>query len=118
MILVVMKDDIRQIKQLTIHAYGVNLFIPEFPSVTKSELKNAELLLDPYRKNLQLEDEPGIKDRENVFDKQIELILQERVPECSFTFGVHSKDVIKDLRDAGIVVIGTATTVKIGRAHV
>lgn len=107
-----MKDDIRQIKQLTPHAYGVNLFIPEFPSVTKSELKNAELLLDPYRKKLQLEDEPGIKDRENVFDKQIELILQERVPVCSFTFGVPSKDVIKDLKDAGIVVIGTATTVE------
>jgi len=106
------KEDIRQIKQLTSSTYGVNLFIPEFPSVTESEVKDANLLLDPYRKRLQLEHEPNIKEQDNVFEQQIEVMLQEQVPVCSFTFGVPSKDMIRDLKKAGIVVIGTATTVE------
>lgn len=107
-----MKDDIRQIKQLTQFTYGVNLFIPEYPNVAEGEIKKANALLEPYRKELHLEHETEIKPLNNVFGKQIEVILEEKVPVCSFTFGVPSKEVIRDLKKEGVIVIGTATTVE------
>ncbi|MFP3471919.1 nitronate monooxygenase, partial [Micrococcus sp. SIMBA_144] len=36
----------------------------------------------------------------------------ERVPVCSFTFGIPSKEIVKELKKEGIKVIGTATSVK------
>lgn len=45
-----------------------------------------------------------------VFDEQIEAVLQSPPPVLSFVFGVPSPEVIRACRARGIVTIGTATT--------
>src|SRR5699024_3196129 len=42
----------------------------------------------------------------------VEIILEEQVTVCSFTFGIPSQEVIVDLKQAGMYLIGTATNVK------
>src|SRR5690625_3353832 len=52
----------------------------------------------------------------NNFEKQIEVIVEEEVAVCSFTFGIPDEEIIKDLKNKGIFVVGTATNVKEAQA--
>ena len=107
-----MKEAILNIKELTDRPFGVNLFIPEMAVVSEEKIKYANELLRPYREELNI-GEPEVKaiSTEN-FDQQIDVLIQERIAACSFTFGVPSKDIVQRLKDADIIVMGTATTVK------
>ncbi|CDQ20027.1 NAD(P)H-dependent flavin oxidoreductase [Halobacillus karajensis] len=107
-----MTKAIRKIKELTNQHFGVNIFIPEMPEVAEKEIEKANELLRPFREELKLKEPEVTKPKTNLFDKQIEIILEERVPVCSFTFGVPSKQRVHQLKQENIVVMGTATTVK------
>ncbi|MGG3626331.1 nitronate monooxygenase [Bacillus gobiensis] len=104
--------NIQKIKQLTSNSFGVNVFIPEYPEVKKEEIEEANKLLDPFRKELQIKTKNIPEQSESLFEKQMEVILEQRVPVCSFTFGIASKELIRDLKKENITVIGTATTVE------
>ncbi|MDV6377066.1 nitronate monooxygenase [Sporosarcina sp. GW1-11] len=106
-----MNETITKIKELTDRPFGVNLFIPEFPEHCDEKIDKANELLRPFREKLNVaEPQVGLYSTET-FDKQLEVIIQQRVAVCSFTFGVPSKEVIQRLKQENIVVIGTATTV-------
>lgn len=45
------------------------------------------------------------------FEEQVRVLLEERVPVFSFTFGIPPQDVIQAMKEQGICVIGTVTTV-------
>lgn len=45
------------------------------------------------------------------FEEQVQVLLEERVPVFSFTFGIPSPAVIQAMKQHGIFIIGTATTV-------
>src|SRR3974390_1794617 len=51
----------------------------------------------------------------NPFDEQLEAVLMERPPGFSFTFGIPSPAQIAALKQRGIFVAGTATTVEEAR---
>lgn len=107
-----MKEAIKKIKKLTKNPFGVNLFIPEMPDISEKEIKKANDLLRPFREKLKLTEPEFSKPSAQIYEKQLEIIIQEKVPVCSFTFGVPSEKVIQRLKQKNIVVIGTATTVK------
>jgi nitronate monooxygenase len=48
------------------------------------------------------------------FEDQLTVVVEEGVPVFSFTFGVPDKTQISALKEAGIVLVGTATTVREG----
>ncbi|ARF17564.1 NAD(P)H-dependent flavin oxidoreductase [Sporosarcina ureae] len=105
------KEAIQRIKELTDRPFGVNLFIPEASEISKDKIKKANELLRPYREELHVS-EPEIKEISTTnFDKQVEVIIQEKIAVCSFTFGVPSKDTVQRLKEKNIIVVGTATTV-------
>ncbi|TCP28828.1 nitronate monooxygenase [Scopulibacillus darangshiensis] len=106
------KEAIQEIKQLTGQPFGVNIFIPEIPDVSEETIEKANEWLRPFREELQLTEPEIKKQAASLFEKQIAIILEERVPVCSFTFGVPAKDIIRKLKKENIVVIGTATTVR------
>ncbi|WBX79453.1 nitronate monooxygenase [Virgibacillus salarius] len=107
-----MKQTIQKIKKLTNRPFGVNVFIPETPNVSEKEIEKANELLRPFRKELKLTEPKVTKPLTHLFEKQMEIILEERVPVCSFTFGVPSKEEVQQLKQKGTIVMGTATTVK------
>ncbi|UOQ87540.1 NAD(P)H-dependent flavin oxidoreductase [Gracilibacillus salinarum] len=106
-----MKEAIQRIKELTDKPFGVNLFIPEIPDVSEREIVKTNELLQPFREELKLTEPEITAPSTELFEKQLEIILQEKIAVCSFTFGVPSKQVIHKLQERNIIVIGTATTV-------
>jgi nitronate monooxygenase len=48
------------------------------------------------------------------FEDQLTVVLEEGVPMFSITFGMPEKAQISPLKEAGIVLVGTATTVREG----
>ncbi|WP_277680001.1 NAD(P)H-dependent flavin oxidoreductase [Gracilibacillus dipsosauri] len=110
------REEIREIKQLTSNPFGINLFVPNEFDITENEIKSANQFLNPIRKQLKLPqrdglDFPNFKDVSDTFTEQIKVIMEEKVPICSFTFGIPSREVIAELKQSNIILIGTATTV-------
>lgn len=107
-----LRKQIREIKQLTSNPFSVNLFIPEEPEHTEEEKQAASRLLQPIREKLNITTtQPNMKLTSN-FDEQIRVIIEEKVPICSFTFGLPDSRTINLLKQNDIVAIGTATTVR------
>jgi nitronate monooxygenase len=107
-----MRDAIRQIRAKTDRPFGVNLFVPEQVSESSDKIARMNQHLDHYRKQLGLKSQPDITKYAESFDDQLAVVLEERVPVFSFTFGALSTHIVHQLKDQGIVVIGTATTVR------
>jgi nitronate monooxygenase len=110
------QEQIREIKQLTLNPFGINLFVPNEFNVTENEVEFAKQKLQPIRERLNLpqQDSFDIPEYNKVlesFNEQIKVVIEEKVPICSFTFGLPSKEVIAELKQNNIILIGTATTV-------
>lgn len=107
-----MLESIQQVKQLTDKPFGVNVFVPNTPEVLQDEINQANEWLEPFRNELGIKQAPKVEQGDTtLFDQQIDLIIQEKVPVCSFTFGLPDKKVVERLKNHHITVIGTATTV-------
>ncbi|MBM7649419.1 nitronate monooxygenase [Bacillus ectoiniformans] len=104
---------IQEVKALTSKPFGINLFVPEPAVPTNEQLEAASRLLNPYRKELGLNEKLFAKEAvSSTFHEQLQVVLEEKVAVCSFTFGLPDQEVIQKLKANGTKVIGTATTVK------
>jgi nitronate monooxygenase len=106
-------DRIARTRALTAEPFGVNLFVPG---------ARREVPLDGYRSRVEAEaarydvsaGAPHWDD--NQYQAKVELVLAERVPVVSFTFGLPSKSTVDRLRAAGSEVVITVTTPQEARA--
>lgn len=105
------REFIREVKKRTKPPFAVNLFVPENVDIDQEQLKQAYLALQPIGKKLGM---PFWKAplSESDFDKQVDVIMEEGVPICSFTFGIPDRETIQKLKEAGVLLIGTATNVE------
>lgn len=100
---------IREIRNLSGKPFNVNLFVPEKPERDDSVIGEAHRALAPYREELGLPGElPALSDSE--FSRQVDVAIDEGVEVVSFTFGLPDEDTVRKLKDAGALLIGTATT--------
>jgi len=111
-----MREQMKEIKQLTSKSFGINLFVPNPFHVSEDSIKAANQALAPIRQQLQLpsKDNFEIADYKEIletFKEQIKVVIEEQVPICSFTFGIPSQEVIAELKQHNVTLIGTATTV-------
>ncbi len=99
------------IKKLTNLPFAVNLFIDNQLPIANINQKAAIKSLQNVSQELNMRviavDPPYAPD----FNEQFEIILQEKVPVFSFTFGMLAPNLIKKLHANGTIVIGTATNV-------
>ncbi|MBE3571167.1 MAG: nitronate monooxygenase, partial [Bacillales bacterium] len=109
---------IQKVRDRTDKPFGVNLFVPETPVVVQEEIDKANQLLEPICQRL------GIDQKKEVplinttsFDEQIQIVIKNKIPVTSFTFGIPPRNVIEQLKENGITVIGTATTVNEARQN-
>lgn len=105
------RDFIREVKKLTDKPFAVNLFVPENFEMDQEQLRQAYLALQPIGKKLGM---PFWKAplSEPSFDEQVDVIIEEGVGICSFTFGLPDETVVKKLKEHNVYLIGTATTVE------
>ena len=101
-----------EIRALTQRPFAVNLFVPEpfDPSLYDPEEIRASLA--GYREELGIEAPTGELSYAQSFEEQLAVVLEERVAVFSFTFGVPEAAHLDALREAGVVTVGTATTVR------
>ncbi|OCT11327.1 nitronate monooxygenase [Paenibacillus pectinilyticus] len=107
-----LRSTIHEIKQRTDQPFGVNLFVGEQPVESEEAIAQMASYLDTYRYKLGLTPNPSILKYSESFEEQMQVILEEKIAVCSFTFGIPPQDMIQAMKQRGIVVIGTATTVE------
>lgn len=100
---------IQQVKALTNGPFSVNLFVPDNTPFDQEQLRLAYLALQPIGEQLGM---PFWKAplSEPDFHGQIEVVIDEKPTACSFTFGIPDVESVERLHDAGVLLIGTATT--------
>jgi nitronate monooxygenase len=109
-----LREQIREIRDLTERPFNVNLFIPSPFEAVPEQIERANSLLARYREELGIEAPEGYASFEEDFYDQSEVVLEERVPGFSFTFGSLEPGLVERLKEKGTTVIGTATTVREG----
>lgn len=85
------RSHIQAIRSLTPNPFAVNLFIhpPEsLKQMIPSDIKRVE------------------------FEEQVAVLIEEKVPVFSFTFGIPSASIIEKFKQIGTYMIGTATTLQ------
>jgi nitronate monooxygenase len=112
-----MREQIKEIKQLTSNPFGINLFVPNEFDVIEDEVRSANKILNPIREQLNLPRKdrfeiPNFNTVLETFIEQIKVVIEEKVPICSFTFGIPSKKIIAQLKQENIILMGTATTIR------
>lgn len=106
--------DIRS--QIFSAAFNVNLMVPANPNFKHDQIRRMLNRLSHYYKDLgiNLPVAPVQDLNPALFKEQIQIVIDEKIPIVSFVFGIPNSDTIRRLKDAGIQLIGTATTVEEG----
>jgi nitronate monooxygenase len=103
------RADVTELRRLTTRPVGLNLFAPPGPVAEPAELDRyaAELGEEAARYGVQ----PG-KPRhdDDSYEEKLSLVVEERVPAVSFTFGCPAREEIERLHDAGAEAWVTVTT--------
>jgi nitronate monooxygenase len=103
------RSDIAELRGLTHRPFGVNLFAPPGPAGDPAELDRyaAELRAEAERYGV----EPGEpRHDDDGYEEKLALVVEERVPAVSFTFGCPAREQIERLRAAGAEAWVTVTT--------
>lgn len=103
------RDDVAAVRARTDRPFGVNVFVPSgsAPDPAVLERYAEELAGESERYGAPL-GEPRHDD--DAWEDKLALVVDERVPVVSFTFGCPARDVVSRLHDAGIAVWVTVTT--------
>jgi nitronate monooxygenase len=101
-------------RSLTSGPIGANLFVPQPSAGTKEEIELYAKALGPEAERYAAKlGEPRWDD--DHWTAKIDVLLDVRPDVASFTFGVPSAEECRRLREAGITVVGTVTTVSEAR---
>lgn len=106
-----LRQAVRDARQHTDRPIAVNLFVPNPATITPEDMEAVAQALAPARARLGL---PPLAApaAPAPFEAQLAVVIEERVPVFSFTFGALAADKIALLKKNGIAVLGTATTVE------
>ena len=83
------REQIKEIKQLTSKPFGINIFVPNEFAYADSEVKLAKQLLQPIRNQLHINEDPTIdiptcNQVFDTFNEQIKVVIEEKVPVCDW----------------------------------
>lgn len=106
-----MRTQIEQVRTLTDRPFLVNLFVQKTPQPDVAELARAADLLKPVWSSLGWQALPMPGKWCEDFEAQFDVLVAARPAAASFTFDILTPAHVARLHAAGIVVIGTVTTV-------
>jgi nitronate monooxygenase len=101
---------IRRIRQLTDRPFNINLFAGGYETDRKLDPQPMLEIMAEAHAALGLPPPVLPPVPANPFDAQLEVVLEERPPAFSFTFGIPSSAQIVALKKRGIAIAGSATT--------
>lgn len=99
---------IRKIRSLTSKPFNINLFAPT-PTPEKGSYDAYIKRLKSYEKEVgfQMPEQPPSS--AHSFEEQAAILLEEKIPVFSFTFGIPPQKIIQAFKSIKAIVIGTAT---------
>ncbi|MBE1552339.1 nitronate monooxygenase [Mycobacterium sp. OAS707] len=104
-------------RSLTSGPIGANLFVPQPSAGTREDIELYAKALAPEAQRYGAKlGEPRFDD--DHWSTKIEVLLDVRPDVASFTFGVPSAEECRRLREAGVTVVGTVTTLAEARTAV
>jgi nitronate monooxygenase len=104
-------EAIRRIRTLTNEPFGVNLFAGGYETVVPKDAGPMLALLSEIHRKLELPPPTLPELPPDPFPQQLEVVLDARPAAFSFTFGIPGPDAFARLKERGIAILGTATTV-------
>jgi nitronate monooxygenase len=104
-----LRQAIAEVRTRTERPFAVNLFAPLDPPAAAGVDQMAAFLA-PWRERLGLPPEPAPRGAAPEFGDQFEVVLEMRPAAFSFTFGIPPGEALDPAREAGIALLGTATT--------
>ena len=108
-------EDIRitigKIRKLTDKPFAVNLFIPQTAKATSLQIKSMQEIIRKACPVFNLDNNELLTPYIPDFNKQLQVIIEEKVPIFSFTFGMLLPEQVEYLKQENIIIIGTATNV-------
>ncbi|WP_214470206.1 nitronate monooxygenase [Mesorhizobium sp. dw_380] len=104
---------VRQLRSWTEYPFNLNFFVYPQPSTTDAVLAQAIDRLRPYYEELSLGAPPARLPPigPGFDDAKLDLVLEVHPPVVSFHFGIPDPVAIARLKQAGIVILSSATTV-------
>lgn len=106
---------IRAVKSLTNKPFAVNLFVHPIPSnIDQQAFTDMQQFLTEFAADNEIAYVPPVYDmlKFNNYHQQTDLLLSEKIPVVSFTFGIPDDEFIAALKNRGVRLIGTATCVE------
>lgn len=106
---------IKRLRQLSSKPFNINLFVPERHEASDAQLEQARKTVQAACHELNFT-VPSIKPPyAPSFEQQMNVVLEEKVPVFSFTFGIPDRHWLVELKKNGIKTIGTATSLEEAR---
>jgi nitronate monooxygenase len=105
-------EQVARIRQLTDRPFLINFFVQPAPMPSDEEVNRGVELLRPVWESLGWNGLPVPAQWCQDFDAQFAMLLALRPAAASFTFDILSADQVERLHAAGVLVIGTVTTVE------
>ncbi len=102
----------RALRARTSRPFGINLFAPVPIPDGPREPKTALRLLAPYHARLGLPSPSLPPPEETSFDERLAASLASGASAFSFTFGLFPKEAVQAIKNRGMFLMGTATTVQ------
>jgi nitronate monooxygenase len=106
------RNVLSQIMKRTKEPVAVNLFLPQAYEKNEQQILNMQNYLNKYRKQLGIPEVRSVPDMTDVFEQQLNVVIEAGIKIVSFTFNQPSESLVERLHESGITVIATATTVK------
>jgi nitronate monooxygenase len=106
------RDAIEATRERTRQPFGINLFVP-LPEQAGFDAAASLARLRVYYEELGLPVPlpPQMPSQTQTFAEQLDVLVAERVPVFSFTFGIPAAEQMARVKASGAFIIGTATTV-------
>lgn len=102
---------IKAVKRQTSRAFSVNLFV--YKESTLDRLPPQQILRSFYsRYNLHYPDNVITEDPFPSFKQLIDILIEEKIPVISFTFGIPDSSIVDRLKSKGCMLIGSASSVE------
>ena len=101
-----------RVRELTGRPFGINLFTPQPDAQLPADVAPALAALAPLHEQLGLASPALPNDVSDPFHEQMPAVAQSAVSAFSTTFGIPPAAAIATAKQAGMVVLGTATTVE------
>ncbi len=111
------RKDVEALRALTDGPFNLNFFVHQEPDLDAHDLERARKRIAPYYTESGLDRVPDVAVPFPSFTQEkLDLLLELRPPIVSFHFGLPSADALDALREAGSVILCSATTVSEARA--